>query len=363
MIPTTKAPISNQQKIELIHRIENYLTSKYSVSCGRDSNETEYDSIFDFWIDRNLIHQQGEEEDDDIDGNELEYEQQQEEEGPSSSSSWYKQSHEYWQNTNHAPPTIDGMLGGFAILSDRDIQASRDFILYIIHHSKYCNSLKEEEEEREIINDDNNNNDIENCDKIDSSHTRYFANTRSCECGAGIGRITKLLLLPLGISNCDLVETSPRLIEYAPVYIGKEEDVKRCNFICQGLQDFHPSVISSSSSSSKNNNGCYDIIWIQWVIGYLTDWDLVSFLRRMGKSLKPGGLIIIKDNTCNEMAFLADCGDSDITRSYQYLMAIVKESGMRIAKDDKGEELIRWQDDFPDDIWPVPMIALENDIL
>jgi protein N-terminal methyltransferase len=145
-------------------------------------------------------------------------------------------------------------------------------------------------------------------------------------------------------NNYDLVETSPRLINAAKEYMG--EDRIKCKFICEGLQNFHPEPDS------------YDIIWVQWVIGYLTDWDLCNFFNRMGKSLRKGGVVVIKDNTCNDLAFMSDKDDSDVTRSFQYLMAILKESGLEVAKSSSGKDLIRWQDDFPDDIWPVPMIAM-----
>jgi hypothetical protein len=85
----------------------------------------------------------------------------------------------------------------------------------------------------------------------------------------------------------------------------------------------------------------------------------------MGRSLTPNGAIIVKDNTCHNKAFMADNNDSDITRSLPYLLAIIKESGLRIVKDDssggKGKEFWRMQDDFPDEIFPVPMLALEVD--
>ncbi len=52
----------------------------------------------------------------------------------------------------------------------------------------------------------------------------------------------------------------------------------------QGLQDFIP------------ENQSFDLVWIQWVAGYLTDADLVKFLRRCKSGLKSGGLIVVKDN-------------------------------------------------------------------
>lgn len=47
--------------------------------------------------------------------------------------------------------------------------------------------------------------------------------------------------------------------------------VKSCmylTFFKKGLQKFTPET------------NVYDVIWVQWVLGHLTDEDLVSFLKR-----------------------------------------------------------------------------------
>lgn len=92
------------------------------------------------------------------------------------------------------------------------------------------------------------------------------------------------------------------------------------------------------------------------MIGYLTDFDLLRFLERMGKSLRkePKGMIIIKDNTCTGQAFVVDKMDSSLTRSLDYLLAIIELSGLQIIT------IRQAQEDFPSDIFPVPMIALES---
>lgn len=73
------------------------------------------------------------------------------------------------------------------------------------------------------------------------------------DCGAGIGRITKRLLLPL-FNTVDLVDVTQEFLDKAKTYLGSEG--KRVgNFFCSGLQDFVP------------ESGRYDVIWIQWVIG------------------------------------------------------------------------------------------------
>lgn len=75
------------------------------------------------------------------------------------------------------------------------------------------------------------------------------------DCGAGIGRITKRLLLPL-FRTVDLVDVTQEFLDKARSYLG--EEAKRVeNYYCCGLQDFQPQPDR------------YDIIWIQWVIGML----------------------------------------------------------------------------------------------
>ena len=53
------------------------------------------------------------------------------------------------------------------------------------------------------------------------------------DCGAGIGRVTKHLLLDR-FDSVDIVEQSPRLLQAAPKYIGRDRDRTTC--VCVGLQ-------------------------------------------------------------------------------------------------------------------------------
>ena len=224
---------------------------------------------------------------------------------------WYKTGLAYWDDEETCPATVDGMLGGFARISKCDLEGSLQFIKHI--KSNIRPELKLTSDEKEELP------------------------TRACECGAGIGRVTKGLLLPLGISQCDLVEPSPRLISSAPDYLGVS--ASQCRFFCTGLQDFQPSADS------------YDIIWMQWMIIYLTDDDLVDFLKRCVVALRKGGVVVIKDNTCSQEAFVVDRDDSSATRSLPYIIAIAELAGLSVIHQ-------QLQEGFPADIFPVPMIAL-----
>lgn len=89
---------------------------------------------------------------------------------------------------------------------------------------------------------------------------------RAIDCGAGIGRITKHLLLSL-FKTVDMVDITSRFIEESNEYIGDQSSRIGSRFV-EGLQTFEP------------REKFYDVIWIQWVIGHLTDEDCVRFFER-----------------------------------------------------------------------------------
>ena len=219
-------------------------------------------------------------------------------------STWYHRASEYYEE--NCSTTIDGVLGGIGWISDIDLQGSRAFL-----------------------------------STLNLPALQHHPNSLACECGAGIGRVTKGVLLDF-CERCDLVESSSRLLSAAPDYIGERSG--RCRFFCSGLQDWTPPCSSSS-------NG-YTIIWIQWVLCYLTDEDIVSFLQRCAKGLVDGGVIVLKENTCTDELFVLDVDDASVTRSLSYWLSSIEKAGLQVIK-------TTWQEGFPDDIYPVPMLALQ----
>lgn len=141
---------------------------------------------------------------------------------------FYKKAMIYW---SEIPPTIDGMLGGFGHISQIDIHGSRQFLRLIFQ-------LKEPPGKSSVV-----------------------------DCGAGIGRITKHLLSHI-FDNIDLVEQNQAFVDQAKDYLGPAVYKKIGTLYNVGLQDFTP------------ENDKYDVIWCQWVLGHLTDADLVKFLER-----------------------------------------------------------------------------------
>lgn len=213
-------------------------------------------------------------------------------------STWYTRAKGWYEE--NCSSTIDGVLGGIGYISDRDLRGSRQFLKQL--------ALPE-------------------------------GKGVACECGAGIGRVTKGLLLDFA-DQCDLVESSSRLLFSAPEHIGDAQS-HRCRFYCEALQNWNP-------VSNK-----YSIIWIQWALCYLTDYDIVQFLKRCADSLVDEGWIILKENTSEDKAFVVDVEDASITRSLEYWLDLIAKSGLQVKR-------LKWQDDFPDEIFPVPMIALQK---
>merc|ERR1712167_313633 len=92
--------------------------------------------------------------------------------------------------------------------------------------------------------------------------------------GAGIGRVTKNVLLKC-FAKADLLEADANFTAKARVNVASENLE---NIFTSGMEDFMPA------------KGRYSLVWIQWCIIYLTDDDLVAFLRRCAEGLAPGGL-------------------------------------------------------------------------
>lgn len=211
---------------------------------------------------------------------------------------FYSKAKTYWKDV---PPTVDGMLGGYGHISSIDISSSRKFLQRFLR---------------------------EGPNKTGTSC--------ALDCGAGIGRITKRLLLPL-FGVVDMVDVTEDFLVKARTYLGEEGKRVR-NYFCCGLQDFSPEPSS------------YDVIWIQWVIGHLTDQHLADFLRRCKQGLRPNGIIVIKDNMAQEGVILDDV-DSSVCRDLEVVHRIVRSAGLSLLAQERQENL-------PDEIYHVYSLAL-----
>ncbi|XP_008823113.1 alpha N-terminal protein methyltransferase 1B [Nannospalax galili] len=200
------------------------------------------------------------------------------------------------------PATEQGMMGNFIELSNPDIQASREFLRKFIGGPGRAGT--------------------------------------SCalDCGSGIGRVSKHVLLPV-FNSVELVDMMEPFLLEAQSYLKVKED-KVESYHCYGLQEFTPPY------------GRYDVIWIQWVSGYLTDKDLLAFLSRCRDGLRENGVIILKDNVARE-GCIFDLSDSSVTRDMDILRSLIRKSGLVVL----GQEQ---QKGFPEQCVPVWMFALHR---
>jgi protein N-terminal methyltransferase len=207
---------------------------------------------------------------------------------------WYGAALEYWENT---PATTSGVLGGLDHVHDIDIAASRAFL-----------------------------------EEVKPAMSRDYA----LDCGAGVGRVSKNLLLPM-FAKVDLLEPIAKMLEVAK----KDLDNSRVgNFML------------SSMETAKLAEATYDVVLIQWAALYLTDDDLAAFLAMSKRSLKPNGIIFFKENCTSDDSFVVDKDDSSLTRSDAHYKRIFDAAGVKCVK-----EVIQPQ--WPKDLFQVRMYALQ----
>ncbi|KAI6655539.1 hypothetical protein LOD99_2038 [Oopsacas minuta] len=197
---------------------------------------------------------------------------------------FYNNANSYW---SEIPATVDGMLGGFSHLSDNDVIESKDTILeyFVGPNARLSPDL-------------------------------------ALDCGAGIGRVSKRLLLQI-FKQVELVEQNPIFLKKAKSYL-KAYKQRVIAYHAVGLQDFYPEPDR------------YSIIWCQWVLAHLTDKDMMEFLDRSRIALQHKGLIVAKENVVKEVEErLFHKDDSSQTRSCKVFKELFAKAGLKLLKEVK----------------------------
>jgi len=248
-----------------------------------------------------------------------------------------------------------------------------------------------------------------------------FGFGRVLDCGAGIGRISEGLLLK-EFDTVDLLEPCGKLIVEGKRKLGGKNKVG--NFYPYSLQDFNfcgerhrvlgegenprevdeklrkwqsEEMVKSSSNNSNSNttgnnvspNGTiklatettlqyppvkqplkYDCIWNQWVLLYLTDQDLIAYMKRCIDALenKETGWIFCKENVLpiaapntkttldqnlkDARGFEIDIEDNGLTRSDDRYRMLFEKAGLEIV-------CALRQSNWPSDLYPVYMYVLK----
>eukprot|EP00397_Hematodinium_sp_SG-2012_P045360 GEMP01050924.1.p1 GENE.GEMP01050924.1~~GEMP01050924.1.p1 ORF type:complete len:241 (+),score=32.77 GEMP01050924.1:50-772(+) len=209
---------------------------------------------------------------------------------------WYSKATEYWEKQE---VSVNGVLGGYGDTSSADIRESRRLL------------------------DMFRNTPIGKQNQFESA----------LDCGAGIGRVSRGVLIPT-FKFVDLMEPNLKMLEEAKRTMTLRETYST------PLQDFTP-------------KGPYDCIWNQWCLLYLTDDHLVEYLQRCRAALRENGVIVVKENVSlnEESGFVLDKEDNSITRLDTQYKAIFKRAGLRIIQDLQ-------QSIWPQHLFPVKMYML-----
>ncbi|RID45094.1 hypothetical protein BRARA_I01847 [Brassica rapa] len=252
---------------------------------GVDSEGKEFNSAQEMW--REAIGEEGDE---------------------TKKTQWYRDGVSYWEGVE---ASVDGVLGGYGHVNAADITGSEVFLKTLI--------------QERLVNGGTNQHLV------------------ALDCGSGIGRITKNLLIRY-FNEVDLLEPVAQFLDAARENLASigSETHKATNFFCVPLQEFTPAPQR------------YDVIWVQWCIGHLTDDDFVSFFNRAKGCLKPGGFFVVKENLAKK-GFVLDKEDRSITRSNPYFKELFRRCGLHLyqTKDQKG---------LPQELFAVKMYALTVDI-
>ena len=220
----------------------------------------------------------------------------------------------YWSQVD---ATVNGMLGGFSRVSPPDISESRKFLSHFFSARKSASTS------------------LPPASRTDPLPSAKLA----LDCGAGIGRITKLLLLNFA-DEVHLLEQCESFLNQSHEYIGLEKR-HRVKQICASLQSFEP-----------ESHVVYDIIWLQWVTGYLTDDELKEFLVKVTSCLNAKqGMIFVKDNTVRGEEVDADMNDHSVTRPKSALLSIFESANLSVIRVERQKKL-------PRGLYPVYMFAL-----
>ncbi|OXB58007.1 hypothetical protein ASZ78_011817 [Callipepla squamata] len=169
------------------------------------------------------------------------------------------------------PATEEGMMGDYIELSNIDVESSREFL------RKFVGGVGK------------------------------AGTNRALDCGSGIGRISKHVLLPI-FKSVELVDMMENFLAEVPNYLQGEEDRVEM-YYCKSLQEFTPAPQR------------YDVIWIQWV------------------SAREGCVL--------------DCLDSSVIRDLNILRSLIEMSGLIILQEER-------QQGFPEQCVPVWMLAMQK---
>lgn len=165
---------------------------------------------------------------------------------------------------------------------------------------------------------------------------------RAADCGGGIGRVAFQVLSHF-FDRIDIIDPIPHFLLKAREFMEKDIPV---NVIQMGLEEWKPATT-------------YDAFFIQWTLCYLTDADVVAFLKRCRENATPKCAFIIKENVAGlnlksdkaEYEYYPD--KNALCRTYPHFLQLFREAGLML-------EEYRVQPNWPKDSLTVVMFILKK---
>ncbi|KAL6230873.1 hypothetical protein BDW75DRAFT_55906 [Aspergillus navahoensis] len=159
---------------------------------------------------------------------------------------------------------------------------------------------------------------------------------RGVDCGTGVGRVSEGFLRDV----CEVVDAVEPVEKFADVIrerkINEEAQTQdapqnRAEGTRGVIGDIYVMGLESWTPTRK-----YDLIWTQFCANYVTDAQLVEFLRRCCEALTESGIVGIKENISTDLngRDMYDEEDSSVTRTDEKFRALFKEAGMSVIAAD-----------------------------
>ncbi|KAF1958705.1 hypothetical protein CC80DRAFT_17687 [Byssothecium circinans] len=226
----------------------------------------------------------------------------------------------YW---NSVSADTNGMLGGYPQTSRIDLQGSSNFLTKL-RRRKSSIPTKEP---------------LPPLNKV-------------ADCGAGVGRVTKEFLLKVA-TRVDVVEPVKKFTD--ELVQGLKSGEWAGDGTTAGGRGQVGKIINLGLQDWTAEAGAYSLIWNQWCLGYLTDAQLVAYLRRCSAGLAKEGesWIVVKENMSTALyeRDIYDDQDSSVTRSDGKFRELFKQAGLKVVATEV-------QKGFPKGLFPVRIYAL-----
>lgn len=193
--------------------------------------------------------------------------------------------------------------------------------------------------------------DIDHSNKFIQNH--LISGQHALDVGGGVGRISMHVLLN-HFSTVSILESNKKFLDTAIATIPSQKLLQTFN--CR-FQEFQCS----------NTN--YDLIWIQWVLMFGTDAEVVEFLKLCKSNLSSNGKIVLKENIIGNIcvdkqkskrrktkssvsSVIYDEEDCSVMRSMDRWREIFLDAKLEVVEESE-------QASFGEDVCPVVMFLLK----